>query len=51
MLQHVASYEETQERLAFLKILALGNRQIEEGRTVSAAEAVQALRDRLRTPG
>ena len=51
VLQDVASYEETQERLAFLKILALGNRQIEEGRTVSAAEAVQALRDRLRTPG
>ena len=51
VLQDVASYEETQERPAFLKILALGNRQIEEGRTVSAAEAVQALRDRLRTPG
>jgi prevent-host-death family protein len=49
VLQDVASYEETQERLAFLKILALGNRQIEEGRTVLAAEAVQALRDRLRT--
>jgi prevent-host-death family protein len=51
VLQDVASYEETQERLAFLKILALGNRQIEEGRTVPAAEVVQALRDRLRTPG
>jgi prevent-host-death family protein len=31
VLQDVASYEETQERLAFLKILALGNRQIDEG--------------------
>ena len=51
VLQDVTSYEETQERLAFLKILALGNRQIEEGRTVPAAGAVQALRDRLRTPG
>ena len=51
MLQHVASYEETQERLALLRILALGNRQTEEGMTVPAAEAVQALRERLRTPG
>ena len=51
VLQDVTSYEETQERLAFLKILALGNRQIEEGRTVPTAEAVQALRQRLRTAG
>jgi prevent-host-death family protein len=51
VLQDVASYEETQERLAFLKILALGNRQIEEGRPEPAAEAVQALRERLRTLG
>ena len=51
VLQDVTSYEETQERRAFLKILALGNRQIEEGRTVPTAEAVQALRQRLRTAG
>ena len=46
VIQDVASYEETQETLAFLKILALGNRQIEEGRVVSAAEAMKRLRDK-----
>ena len=46
VMQDVASYEETQETLAFLKILALGNRQIEEGRVVSAAEAMKRLRDK-----
>jgi len=38
VMQDVRSYEETQETLALLKILALGNRQIEEGR-------VQRVRD------
>jgi prevent-host-death family protein len=37
VIQDVASYEETQETLALLKILALGNRQIEEGRIASVA--------------
>ena len=32
IIQDVASYEATQETLALLKILALGNRQIEEGK-------------------
>ncbi|MGH7564787.1 MAG: type II toxin-antitoxin system Phd/YefM family antitoxin, partial [Gemmatimonadota bacterium] len=31
VIQDVASYEETQETLALLKILALGNRDIEAG--------------------
>jgi PHD/YefM family antitoxin component YafN of YafNO toxin-antitoxin module len=35
VIQDVASYEETQETLALLKILVLGNRQIEEGRAAS----------------
>ena len=30
VMQDVASYEQTQETLALLKILALGNRQIEQ---------------------
>lgn len=45
VLQDIESYEETQETLAFLKILALGNRQIEEGRVRSAAEVVRDLRE------
>jgi prevent-host-death family protein len=31
VLQDVASYQETQETLALLKLLALGNREVEEG--------------------
>lgn len=32
VLQDVASYEQTQETLALLKILALGNQQLAQGR-------------------
>ena len=46
VLQDVASYEQTQETMALLKILALGNRQIEEGRVIPAAEAIKLLRQR-----
>jgi len=46
VIQDVVSYEETQETLALLKILALGNRQIEEGRTVPAKDAIKRLRDK-----
>lgn len=31
VIQDIDSFEQTRETLAFLKILALGNRQIEEG--------------------
>ena len=44
VMQDVASYEQTQETMALLKILALGNRQIEAGRVVPAAEALRRLR-------
>ena len=44
VIQDVASYEETQETLALLKILALGNRQIEEGRVAPIADVVKRLR-------
>lgn len=46
VIQDVASYEETQETLALLKILALGQRQIEEGRTVPAKDAIRRLREK-----
>ncbi len=46
VLQDVASYEATQETMALLKILALGNRQVEEGKVVSAAEAIRRARKR-----
>lgn len=49
VLQDVASFEETQETLALLKILAIGNRQIEEGRTGSLAEVAGRLRKGIRS--
>ena len=44
VLQDVASYEETQETLALLKILALGNLDIEAGKTRPLAEVANRLR-------
>ncbi|HTE40387.1 MAG TPA: type II toxin-antitoxin system Phd/YefM family antitoxin [Steroidobacteraceae bacterium] len=46
VLQDIATYEQTQETLALLKILALGTRQIEEGRTESARSVIQGIRKR-----
>lgn len=47
VMQDVASYEQAQETMALLKILALGNRQIEEGKVVPAREAIRELRAKL----
>ncbi len=44
VIQDVVSYEQTQETMALLKILALGNRQIEEGKVVPANAAMKRLR-------
>ncbi len=44
VIQDIKSFEETQETIALLKILALGNRQIEEGKVVSASEVVKGIR-------
>lgn len=41
----IESYDQTQETMALLKILALGNRQIEEGKTEPAANVIKRLRD------
>ena len=46
VMQDVASYEATQETLALLKVLALGRRQVEEGKTVPAEEVFRRLRKR-----
>ena len=46
VIQDVASYEETQETLALLKILALGNQQFAQGKTRPVADAIRALRAR-----
>lgn len=46
VLQDVASYEETQETLALLKVLALGNQEIEAGKVKPVADVVARLRAR-----
>ena len=38
------SYERTCETLTLLKILALGNKQIEEGKVMSADQAIRRIR-------
>ena len=43
IMQDIESYEQTQETIALLKILALGNRQIEEGKVRSVADAIKGL--------
>lgn len=51
VIQDVASYEETQATMALLKILALGNRQIEDGKVLPAKDAIRRLRDKAAKTG
>ena len=44
VLQDVASFEETQETLAMLKILALGNQDVAVGKVKPATDVVASLR-------
>jgi prevent-host-death family protein len=44
VLLDVASFEETQETLALLKILALGNQDVASGKVKPVAEVVARLR-------
>ena len=44
VLQDVASFEETQETLAMLKVLALGNQDLAAGKVRPAADVVARLR-------
>jgi prevent-host-death family protein len=46
VIQDIESYEETQETMALLKILALGMRQIEEGKVQPAQDVIKRLRER-----
>ena len=49
VMQDVHSYEQTQETLALLKILALGTRQIEAGKVQSAKTALKQVRRKRET--
>ena len=46
VLQDIDSYEQTQETVALLKILALGSRQIEAGQVQPATDVITRLRKR-----
>ena len=46
VLQDIESYEETQETLALLKILALGNQQVEKGEVTPASTVLNRLRNK-----
>jgi len=46
VLQDVASYEETQETLALLKILALGNQDVTAGKLKPVGVVVARLRSK-----
>jgi prevent-host-death family protein len=49
VIQDVVSYEQGQDQLALLKLLALGAQDINEGRTTPAREAVARLKGKLAT--
>lgn len=48
IVQDIVSYEKTQETLALLKILALGEQQVKERRTIPATTAMRRFRERAR---
>jgi prevent-host-death family protein len=50
VLQDVASYEEIQETLALLKILALGSQQVERNEIAPIEEVASRLRSKIKLP-
>ena len=46
VMQDIESYEQMQETVALLKILALGSRQIEAGQVQPASDVIAQLRER-----
>lgn len=52
VIQDLVSYENTQETMALLKILALGHQEIEQGKTSTQAAEAKRVNARLSTkPG
>lgn len=50
VLQDVASFDETQETLALLKILALGSQDVAAGKVKPVADVVARLRNKQVAP-
>lgn len=50
VIQDIVSYEETQETLALLKILALGSQQVERGEITPIGDVATRLRSKAAIP-
>lgn len=48
IIQDIESFEKDRETMAMLKILALGNQQIENGEIISASDALDKIRTKKR---
>ena len=48
VLQDIVAYEQTQETMALLKMLALTNKAIEKGEVRPAAQAFAGIRNRMK---
>lgn len=48
IIQDIESFEKDRETMAMLKILALGNQQIEDEEVISASEALDKIRTKKR---
>jgi prevent-host-death family protein len=48
VVQDIRVYEETQETLALLKILALGEAEVNRSETVPLSDAIEAARQKLK---
>jgi prevent-host-death family protein len=46
VIQDIESYDKTQQTMALLKILAIGMRQVEEGKFLPAEKVIKRLRER-----
>jgi prevent-host-death family protein len=49
VMQNIETYEQTLETMALLKILALGNQQIEAGKVEPATDVIKRLREKKET--
>lgn len=49
VMQDIKTYEQTQETMALLKMLALGQLQVEQGKVQPAADVIDRLRNRGKT--
>jgi prevent-host-death family protein len=49
VLVDVATYDQTQETMALLQILAIGKQQVEAGQTYPLAEVISKIRNRPQT--